>query len=271
MTQLFRIGEFSKMTKTTIKTLRHYDELGLLKPAFVDEENGYRYYTTDQLLPLHRIVSLRQVGLSLDAVRSVISGNDARPYLLARQAELVGELATARERLSRIQTILELQKEDYRMDYQAIIKELPQCVVYYQRGVIAGYHELTGFILGSAEKCRAANPGLKCLEPDYCFVRYLDGEHRETDIAVEYAQAVERMGTETDEIKFRRLEPCQAICVFHQGPYSDLGQAYAFACKWLEQNGYEAADFSREHYIDGMWNKEDPAQWLTEIQIPIKR
>ena len=60
-------------------------------------------------------------------------------------------------------------------------------------------------------------------------------------------------------------------CVFHQGPYSDLGQAYAFACKWLEQNGYEAADFSREHYIDGMWNKEDPAQWLTEIQIPIKR
>lgn len=56
---MFRIGEFSKMSKTTIKTLRYYDEVGLLKPEAVDRFTGYRLYTTEQLVLLHRIQSLR--------------------------------------------------------------------------------------------------------------------------------------------------------------------------------------------------------------------
>ena len=63
---MYRIGEFSKMSKTTIKTLRYYDEAGLLRPACTDPATGYRLYTTDQLVRLHRIQALRQVGLSID-------------------------------------------------------------------------------------------------------------------------------------------------------------------------------------------------------------
>lgn len=62
---MFRIGEFSKMSKTTIKALRYYDEIGLLKPEQTDPFTSHRFYTTDQLLKLHRIQALRQKTAAL--------------------------------------------------------------------------------------------------------------------------------------------------------------------------------------------------------------
>lgn len=76
---MFYIGEFSKMGKTTIKTLHHYDRIGLLRPAAVDGATGYRLYTTSQLVDLHRIQALRQAGLSMDEVAAVVGGADPRP------------------------------------------------------------------------------------------------------------------------------------------------------------------------------------------------
>ena len=69
---MYKIGMFSKHGKVTVKTLRHYDEAGLLKPAYIDEETGYRYYTTDQLSQLHEIIALRQMGFSIPEIRSII-------------------------------------------------------------------------------------------------------------------------------------------------------------------------------------------------------
>ena len=68
---MFRIGEFSKLTKTTVKALRYYDEIDLLKPEFVDEETNYRFYTTKQLVKLHKIQSFRQIGLSIDEIKTM--------------------------------------------------------------------------------------------------------------------------------------------------------------------------------------------------------
>ena len=72
--KLYRIGVFSQMNHITVKTLRHYDEIGLLKPAYVDEDSGYRYYTSNQLLPLHKILALRDMGFSLEEIRQVCNG-----------------------------------------------------------------------------------------------------------------------------------------------------------------------------------------------------
>lgn len=59
---MYRIGLFSQITKTTIKTLRYYDEVGLLSPCYVNLENGYRYYNSRQLVEFHRILALKQMG-----------------------------------------------------------------------------------------------------------------------------------------------------------------------------------------------------------------
>ena len=61
---MYKIGEFSVLSKTTIKTLRYYEKEGLLKPSFVGE-NGYRYYETNKLIDLSKIISLRQIGFSI--------------------------------------------------------------------------------------------------------------------------------------------------------------------------------------------------------------
>ncbi|MCL2035468.1 MAG: GyrI-like domain-containing protein, partial [Oscillospiraceae bacterium] len=103
----------------------------------------------------------------------------------------------------------------------------------------------------------------------YCFVAYLDGEHKETDINIEFCEAVDKMYPDFDGIAFKRMEPVTAISVMHKGEYARLGKAYAYAFDWIEKNGYAAADNPRESYIDGIWNKENEADWLTEIQIPI--
>jgi DNA-binding transcriptional MerR regulator len=226
---MFRIGEFSKMTKTTIKTLRYYDEA--------------------QLLQLHRIQSLRQAGLSIEEIRQILKGTDAVPLLEKRREELLSELTETQHQLSRIQFILHGKEEEYFMNYTATLKDLPA--------------------LG--QKMAEKYPDLQCAKPEYCFIVYLDGEYKEKDINVEYCEAVTEMKPDFDDIHFKKMESVPAVTVMHKGPYAGLSQAYAFAFQWIEENGMIVADSPRESYIDGIWNKESEEDWLTELQIPIKK
>ena len=84
---MYKIGEFSVLSKSTIKTLRCYEKEGLITPSFVDA-NGYRYYETDKLLELTKIKSLRQVGFSIDEIKKVKRGDKLRDLLLAKKKEL---------------------------------------------------------------------------------------------------------------------------------------------------------------------------------------
>ena len=156
------------------------------------------------------------------------------------------------------------------MKYEVITKKLPECIVYFKEETVKDFSEITDFILSSAGECLKANPNIKCVSPDYCFVNYLDGEFKEKDFRIRYSQAVTEMGTESDTIKFSKLKAVDSVCVYHKGAYDSLGEAYAFILKYIEENGLTIADNPRERYIDGMWNKENVEDWLTEIQVPIK-
>ena len=156
------------------------------------------------------------------------------------------------------------------MKYEVVIKELPECVVYYKEGIISDFSKASEFILASAEECLKDNPGLKCVEPDYSFMSYLDEEHKETDIRLRYCQAVEKAGKPNETIGFMNLSKVKAVCIYHRGHYDTLGEAYGFIMKYIEENGYHVSDLPRERYIDGIWNKENPEDWLTEIQVPVE-
>lgn len=266
---MYRIGQFSQLAKVTVKALRYYDEVGLLKPAYVDQWTGYRSYGTEQLLPLQRIVALRQAGLTIEEISAILSGQDGAAVLERRHRELKWELAEAKGRLDRLESIL--HQEDFLMNYQATIRTIPGCTVFYKDGVVPTYAQLTDFILQAGAECIAANPGLKCAEPDYSFVTYEADSFQEKDISLCYAQAVVSKGVETDAIKFKELESVEAVCVYHKGDWAKLGEAYAFAMNWLKENGYELAQPPRERYIDGCWNKECVADYLTELQFPVKK
>ncbi|MDU9377009.1 hypothetical protein McpSp1_16530 [Methanocorpusculaceae archaeon Sp1] len=157
------------------------------------------------------------------------------------------------------------------MNYTAEVKDLPCCTIYYKQGMIRSFEEIPEFILRSAEECRKVNPDLCCNE--YCYTAYLEpcDVLPEKEIMIEYGQAVEATGKETETIRFRELEAVPAVCVLHKGDYSSLGDAYAFAFAWADEHGYELAAPPREQYIHGVWDRENSDEWETEVQIPVKR
>lgn len=268
---MYRIGQFSKLGRVTIKTLRHYDEVGLLTPAHVDGENGYRYYTTEQLFKLNEIMALRQMGFSISEVTMLVDGHNMAVILEQRKAELISEQKEVQDRLSRLENYILEQKEGQKMDYQAVIKEIPAYTVFSYRTIIPNYAALGEIMPAVGEKVGKANPNVKCVEPDYCFNVYHDGEYKETNADVEICQAVTSRGKDGDGIVFKDIPACTVASVLHRGAYENLGKAYAYAVQWVEQNGYEISDLVRESYIDGIWNKDTVDEWLTEIQVPIKK
>ncbi len=157
------------------------------------------------------------------------------------------------------------------MNYTAEVKDLPRCIVYYKQGTVTSFADIGDFILRSAEECRKANPEICCTETDYCYTAYLDPDFTETDIFLEYGQAVTAAGVETEQIKFKTLEQVPAVCVRHNGSYDTIRNAYLFAFAWAAEHGYDVAAPPREQYIHGVWDSETPDEWVTEIQIPIKK
>lgn len=265
---VYRIGEFSKMTKTTVKALRYYDETGLLKPEAIDDFTGYRFYTTKQLLELHKIKALRQTGLSIEEIKLVMSGKNEPFILEKRKMEIKDQLSDLNTQLSQLEFILQ-NKEDYFMNYVAAVKDLPECIVYSQKMTVPDYDAYFQLIPAIGEKVMTKYPKLKCAKPEYCFICYPDGEYKEKNFHVEFCEAVETMEEDFEDIVFKKIDSVQAVSVMHKGPYSEFAQAYAFAFDWIEKNGYAVADSPRENYIDGIWNKEDESEWLTELQVPI--
>lgn len=265
---MYKIGDFSVLGKTTIKTLRYYEKEGLLMPQKIDEMTGYRYYDSSQLIRLSKIISLRQIGLSIETIRKIFTGTSSfHSVLRERREEVEQEISLHTEMLSKINFLL----EEREMKYEAIIKEIPAYTIYYKEGKIKEFSDLTEFITSSGAECKKLNPTLDCLEPDYCYVSYLDKPFKDHDMTIRYAQAVTRKGRENENIHFEELKPIKAVCVYHKGAYEGLAEAYAFVMRFIEENGYKIVECPRERYIDGIWNQEKIDAWLTEIEVPIQK
>ncbi len=264
---MYKIGDFSSMSKTTIKTLRYYEKEGLLKPVYVDLNTGYRYYETSQLMEISKIISLRQIGLSIKDIKNILNGYNMVEILNKRKKELEDDLVLFNMELSKINYLLEGDN----MKNEIFIKEIPSYVIYYCDGIISDFSKIPEFVLQVGEECAKVNPNLKCITPDYCYISYLDGEYKEKDIKIRYGQAVEKVGKETDRIKFKMMDAITAVCIYHKGAYDNLRDSYNIILKFIEDNGYEVIDNPRECYIDGCWNKDNEDDYLTEIQFPIKK
>ncbi len=263
---MLKIGEFSKLSHITVKALRFYEKEKLLVPASVDEWTGYRFYETVQLETAAKIRSFRQLGLSIDEIKSVFSGEDVKKILSEKEKELKKLRQKTDLQISVIKFILE-EKE---MKYQVTLKEIPEMIVCTSETVLARYDDAMQWIPSVGEECLKLNPGIRCAEPPYEFCEYPDGEYKETDVRIRHNEAVTSFGKENDRIRFRTLPAAKVLSIYHKGAYDTIGEAYAFIAEYAEKNGYEIAGLARECYIDGIWNKESVGDWLTEVQLPVK-
>ncbi|MDR1791141.1 MAG: MerR family transcriptional regulator [Propionibacteriaceae bacterium] len=268
---MYQIGEFSKLGRVSVKALRYYDEIGLLAPAEVDQWTGYRYYSTEQLYQLHEIVALRQMGFSIEQIAAIVSGAGDTSLVEARLATLETEQRTVSDQLFRVRHYLRLKKEGYEMEYKVVVKEIPSCTVFSSRQKVADYTEMLSLIPAVGAKVAADNPQVSCCVPEYCCNVCHDTEYQDTNMDIEICQAVTTPGEPGDGYEFKTLPAVTVASVLHRGPYDGLGAAYAFAIDWVQTNGYQVAGDWREAFIDGIWNKDSEAEWLTELQLPITK
>ena len=265
---MIRIGDFSKLSKISIKTLRYYDKIGLLKPAMIDSTTQYRYYTVEQLEIIRLISMYKDAGLTNDMISKLIHQTGDAHMLLEYQKQVLTERAQEIKRA--LSTLDILLGEQSRQQYEASIKRVEKRLVYCCRGYIANVESIHEFVKCCSAELLKTNPNIKFSEPDYCCVIYPDDGYRESNIFIEYAQSVDRVGVDTEIVKFKEIEPITAISVIHYGKYDTLRDAYLFAVNWAQENGYVLDGEPRERYIHGAWDRQDESEWVTELQLPVK-
>ncbi len=131
---MISIGDFARLGRVSVRMLRHYDMIGLLRPEHVDPHTGYRYYRPGQLRRLNRIVALKELGLRLEQVRAIVdeqlTGDQLRAMLRLRQAELEAQILDGRHRLDRVQARLRLIDAEETMTHPDVItKTVPPATV----------------------------------------------------------------------------------------------------------------------------------------------
>jgi len=263
---MLKIGEFSKLSHLTVKALRFYEKEGILMPASTDEWTGYRFYETSQLRDAAMIKAYRQLDLSIEEIKEICGGGDAKAILQKKADNLAAEKKRIDTILSSINNIME-EKE---MKYLVTEKVIPKTLVYTAEAVLEKSEDIMTWIPSLGEMCMKLNPDMKCAEPAYEFCEYPDLEFKDENVRIRHSEAVTSRGVESDVIKFREIPATKVISIFHKGAYSNIGEAYAFIMNYAEQNGYKVAGLARECYIDGIWNKDSEDEWLTEIQLPVE-
>lgn len=267
-----KIGEFSKLMQVTVKTLRHYESIGLLLPSEVDESSGYRYYRLEQMQRLNMIRELKDVGFSLDEIRSLYEADTHTPtigQLNRKIRECEKELKSLMSRRRQLIEMVNSRKNIKKMD-KFSIQSLPAIIVASHRSVIKEYSAL-GDLCVNVIGPEMQRLGCKCSPSGYCFTIEHDKEYKPTDIDIEYCEQVEEMGEDSAVIKFKQLDAVpKALCMKHYGPYDRFYESYTEAFKYIYDKGYHVNGNPRTVYVDGIWNEEDPEKWLSIIQIPVE-
>lgn len=267
-----KIGEFSKMMQVTVKTLRHYEQKGLLIPDDVDEWTGYRYYTITQMQRLNTIRGLQRQGFSLEEIKDLFEDESQTPsvaQLTKKIEETERQLQILMERRHQLLKWMDSHKQIRTME-KFSIQSLPEIIVASHREIIPDYSAL-GQLCVNKIGPEMQRLGCKCPPPGYCFTIEHHQEYRATNLDIEYCEQVEEMGTDNTIIQFKRLPAVpKALCMKHVGPYERFYESFTEAFAYMEEQGYKLAGPLRTSYIDGVWNKANPEEWLSIIQIPIE-
>ena len=264
---LYKIGMFAAMNHMTVKTLRFYEEQGLLMPALIHPETGYRYYTLSQMAVLHQISALKQAGFTLEEIAHINAGADEEAVLLKKKAELLAKIADLTRQIAVVDGYLSKKKTG--LSAPVLIKTIPQTTVAFMRIRLESYDGLFDRMPEMGTLMEKA--GCECALPEYCFTAYPEAGYKDADILVDICESVVAAKKENGNLRFKTLPEIQAACVFHKGSYRTFAESYETVLRYIEENGYEIAGEIRESYIDGVWNKDDESLWLSEIQVPVRK
>lgn len=281
---MLKIGDFSKLTRVSIKMLRHYDDLGLLKPAHVDPFTGYRYYAADQLPRLNRIIALKDMGFSLEQIAYLLDKNltadQLRGMLQVKRMEVEQRLREEQERLGRIESrLLQIEAETHNTAYDVVLREVASGIYATIRHTMDADYQLER-LFDQAERYAAMHRARAAAPP---LAIFYDAGYQESDSDVEIAIPLTAALPNGGGVIVREIPGTREMaCVVHTGCYSTLQHASNALLLWVGANGYEVAGPLREVYlrfgadqtgysVPSAYLAKESSELVTELQIPVKK
>ncbi|MCI8648051.1 MAG: MerR family transcriptional regulator [Firmicutes bacterium] len=266
---MLQIGEFSKICQVSVKTLHHYDKIGLLAPAEVDRLTGYRYYSTEQIDTMNYIQRLKRYRFSLEEIQRLIALSDKKQLarvLREQKKKLEREKQEMAIILNEIQTHISVFERTgdimtYQKGYTIEIKNSPEMNILANRAMMGvdEFGKYYGALFERVPKEHVTPTGMNG-------ARYYDKEfnHESSDVEV-FIGIRERDKADTV------LTSSQCAMTVHYGGYSTLSEAYGAIVSWILENGYQMAGAPFELYIKTQFDSLSPEDWETEIYFPIQK
>ncbi|NLT58865.1 MAG: MerR family transcriptional regulator [Clostridiales bacterium] len=275
----FRIGDFSKLVKLPVKTLRYYEEAGIFPPDHVDPDTGYRYYSAGQIPVINEIILLREIGFSISELDYILRKGMLREGLLdmmaVKELEINQAIRDSMQKLKTIQTLKRAIQEEASASisqYKITVRALEDMPAVYLAAELDDYSRqghLWEELLVLLEKNRVRTlPG--------CYTIY-SGAVMEPDdsqpLQVEIVKPVAARPALRAEDRLRyRVFPgwAQAACLVHKGEHKSARNSYKALIDWIEEHRFVIAGNPRELYLENDLTTSNPMDYVTEIQIPIE-
>ena len=267
MKKYYSIGEMAKKNYITTHTLRYYDKIGLLKPEYVDEHSGYRYYTHNDFLLLDTIQYLQLFGMSLKEIHEHFSTRSVEKTLALYKKQLpeieknIQALRSIKKRMEHniknLQNTLELSEDiehvHYSKRYAILLDEPVSNDEEYEINIrkmsyslYQGNFRLMGDFIGVKEK-------ENIVTGDYDMVNYIG--------AMMYGKP--------KDYHYHIIDAGDYLCAYHKGPAEKIGSTYEKIIEYIKENGYEIAGSVLEIYEIDLMDSADPDEYLTRIEVPI--
>lgn len=281
---MIKIGDFSKIAKVSIRMLRHYDQIGLLKPVCIDKSTGYRHYSIDQLPKLNRILFLKDIGFSLNEVMDLIdehiSVDEMKSMLVKRQKDLENEINMAQINLNIVKDRLKtIENEGLIPKYDITIKSTESYTLASHRIIVPHMNQMGIYCNNMYSQLYKELERLKISVTGPEITRYYNEEYSETDIDMEVGVVIPFNLDVTKQFKesFLTLSELEAqenvASVLYSGSFEGMELAVIELLKWIGTNHWESIGEIREIHLSGPAHIDGEVveKAIIELQIPIRK
>jgi DNA-binding transcriptional MerR regulator len=275
---MFRIGEFAQIAQVSGRQLRFYDQLGLLSPAHVDRETGYRYYSAKQLPRLNAILALKALGLALDEIGPLLTENlpvgELRGMLALKQATLTRDLREEQARLRHIASRIEqIDRLGELENFDVVVKSTPAMPFLGYRDRFESPEDAMAAIRALVEGClRQLRPALR---GRLVVLATPDSEDDRLDLEIGFtltrptnARVVIAGGVQLKTTELAAVERMATLA--RAAPPQESHVARSVIGAWMEANGCEVAGPCRELFLEPVTDPRGLSEALIELQFPIR-
>lgn len=273
---MLNIGEFARLGQVSPRMLRHYDEIGLLKPKRVDTASGYRVYSVHQLGRLHRIVALRDIGFSLDQIREFLVDDltveELRGMLRLRRAQIEQAVDDEQQRLRRVEAHLRALEWSNTVELQDVVIKQTQPLRVAQATAQGLTHDDIGAAFGRLMPQVISHLHSVGAKPGISIAVYEDdgGTTPEGEIALRAGFDIgDQYVPDSETVRVVALPVIEVAAAVYRGGDDGIMAAWEGLVRWIENSGYRLVGDCRELYHE--WDDNDPSKNVMELQQPITR